>query len=477
MTTDTGRPSLIEINTTTLVPFQRVLDKYGTGASSGDVLSIVNTGDVTDITGLARQDPRRALAARRGRLRRAARRLEPRHLLRASRPAHVHRRRGRARPVHRRADALRRRRGSPRPLHGRARPRSVRQRRPAPARRPDAPPARRPGRARAGRGPALRSAARSRSTSSDTRSTNVDGSFLRRLPDQAIITNRFDPVFTVSTVELPNQASATFTVAGLSASARHTVTVIDRRQTGNNWIYTLVEGTDYTVSGNTITFTRLHAEPVHRDQGDARDPGLPRRGRRQVLLRRPKRCSCGQPVVDSSGNIVLDNDGNVVLYTAATLARRTAPPDPPQARRARFCGSTPSSAGSADTYTAAEAATNIPVQYLGKEPKLYLGGELAYASAAAAATVDTTVDHVSLTGSGGTRRRLVPEPRGRPDHDRQRRRPLHDRQHACRHDGADDDRRTPTGSPFARSRARRRSTRAAATTSSTSAAPRASGAP
>ena len=227
--------------------------------------------------------------------------------------------------------------------------------------------------------------------------TNVDGSFLRRLPDQAIITNRFDPVFTVSTVELPNQASATFTVAGLSASARHTVTVIDRRQTGNNWIYTLVEGVDYTVSGNTITFTgftpsqftavkvTLETQAYHAE-GD----GKFYFGTEPVLV--------GQPVVDSSGNIALDNDGNVVLYTAATifdaqhrqiLHKRGAP----ILRLDSEFGWIP------DTYTAAEAATNIPVLYLGKEPKLYLGGELAYASAAAAATVDTTVDHVSLTGS------------------------------------------------------------------------------
>src|SRR5439155_9004015 len=46
-----GRPSLIEINTTTLAAFQRVLDTVQTAPSAGVVLKTVNTGDTSDVTG------------------------------------------------------------------------------------------------------------------------------------------------------------------------------------------------------------------------------------------------------------------------------------------------------------------------------------------------------------------------------------------------------------------------------------------
>ncbi|MDF2733121.1 MAG: hypothetical protein K0S92_1758, partial [Desertimonas sp.] len=51
----TGRPSLIEINVTQLVPFQQVFDTRGSAASTGDVLNIVNTSDSSDITGVLDQ--------------------------------------------------------------------------------------------------------------------------------------------------------------------------------------------------------------------------------------------------------------------------------------------------------------------------------------------------------------------------------------------------------------------------------------
>src|SRR5207244_1889059 len=106
-----------------------------------------------------------------------------------------------------------------------------------------------------------------------------------------------------------------------------------------------------------------------------------------------------EPVTDSQNNLVYDNDGNVVLYTAATIV--DAHNNPIKHRRGAPILRFDNQFGwIEDTYTLADFANGqIAKKYLGREPKLYLGGELAYASAADAVLDDTTVYHVGVASS------------------------------------------------------------------------------
>ena len=396
-TTDTGRPSLIEINSTTLVPFQRVLDTVTTAPSTGDVLNIVNTGDTTNITGTLDQihvalqqldvngrvvlhdagnsdtydfanapmltysggepviDPFTGVAMTYvgGE---EVRDLFTRALVLDPFGNVV---------LHHAGDPLLHYRGDP-VVHTQ-------------------------GEVQRYLGGEIAT------TETGTQVMNPDGTFLRRLPDQAIIYNRFDPVYNVTTVQLPTQVSATFTVAGLGGvGVLHTVTVIDRRQTGNSWIYTLVQGVDYTVSGDTITFTGFTPTAFTSVNVTLQTPATHQLGDGKFYFG-TEAVQIGEPVVDSTNNPVLDSDGNVVLYTAATILKANGQPILHK-RGAPVLVLDPEFGWIPATYSAAEAALGLPVLRLGNEPKLYLGGETAYASGASAVTVDTTLSHISLAG-------------------------------------------------------------------------------
>ena len=390
-----GRPSLIEINSTTLTAFQRVLDTTTTSPSSGDVLSIVNTGDATDLAGLLDQIhvglPQLDVSGRvelQGGSNPDNYYLSPAQLTYSGGEAVIDPFTGAAMHyaggeqvrdlftralvldpfgnvvLHQPGDPMLHYRGDP-VVHSQGETQTY-----------------------LGGEIAL--------DESGNQVTNVDGSYLRRLPGQAVIYDRGDTVYDVSTVELSLGAGATYTVTGLGAAAFVTVTVIDRNAATANWIRTLVEGTDYTLSGDQITFTgftptdftvvkvTLQTTKYHQI-GDAK------------LYDGTEAVQVGDPVTDSENQLVLDSQGEVVLYTAATT--HDAYGRQIHHRRGAHVLRFDAEFGWVEaTYTAADLVVPVPVLRLGNEARLYLGGELAYAIASDPVSADTVVYHVAIAG-------------------------------------------------------------------------------
>ena len=398
----TGRPSLIEINVTQLVPFQQVYDTRGSAASTGDVLNIVNTGDSSDITGVLDQihvaleqldtngrivvyggsDPdnyylpaRRVLRTYMGGeavinpftglavkyvggeavldLFTKAPILDPFGnpvLHHADDPV-----------LHYRGDQVVHQLGEvQRYLGGEI---------------------------------AL--------DESGAQVTNPDGTFLRRLPDQAIIYNRFEDVLAVSNAHFANLTNPALTVVGLSAAQNFKVTVIDTRQTlGRGWIFELA-ATEFTRTGDDLTI--LLAASGFLTVDVTMETPVPNQIGDPLLYFGNEAVAAGQPVVDSQGGLVVDNDGNVILYTASTIVDSRGRPILHRRGSAVLRFDTPSNMWVDATFTAADVLLHPIQRRLGKEPKLYLGGELAYYSAADPVAVDTTLYHVGLQGvAGGT---------------------------------------------------------------------------
>ena len=178
------------------------------------------------------------------------------------------------------------------------------------------------------------------------------------------------------------------------------MTAVDRADTlGRGWLFTLAEGVDYSVSGNAITLLGALATTPFLSIAVTLETPMTHQVGDQKYYFGDEPILGGDPKTDASNNLVLDSAGNVVLYDAAhptayvydshgrqLFHKRGAPV-------LRFDGVN----WVADTYTVAGAL----VYRLGNEPKLYLGGETAYANAADNVTVDTTVFHIQLDGAGG----------------------------------------------------------------------------
>ena len=391
-----GRPSLQEINVTHLAPFQQFFDSRGTTASSGDTLNIVNTGDSSNLTGI----------------------LDTVHVAYPQLVNGLVVLRGGATPddYYTRAIAVTYMGGEPviDPFTHLAMTYSGGE----PVldlftKAPLLDPWLNPVLHHSGdpvlhyRGDAVVHAQGDVQTylggeiaqnEAGVNVTNVDGSYLLRLPDQAIIYNRHTDVLAVNTVEVASLTTTTPTITGLTAARNVTVTVIDRQQTlGRGWIFTLAAG-EFSRSGDTLTLNAIVPSPYLVLDVTLETPVFHAVGD-QKFYDGSEAVIAGDPVVDASNNPVLDSSGNVVLYTSATthdshgrqiFHKRGA-------AVLRLDGLNWVDA----TYTLADLVTPVIVQRLGNEVQRYLGGELKMASANDQSTIDTTVFHVGITGAGG----------------------------------------------------------------------------